>query len=82
MADRSNMEVIKSMPLGYTKAEGNAFKHGWFLSRDYTKKELIEAACLWLQEHKDAVETEDNGIAGWIPDYFIEDFKKEMEYII
>ena len=43
------------------------------------KEEFIEKACNWLVEHKDAVETEDNGIAGWIPDYFIDDFRNYMK---
>lgn len=43
------------------------------------KKEFIDKACEWLIEHKEAVETEDNGIMGWIPDYFIEDFRRAME---
>ena len=43
------------------------------------KDSFIEKACEWIKEHKEVVETEDNGIIGWIPDYFIEDFKKYME---
>ena len=40
---------------------------------------FIEKAAKWLEEHKELVETEDNGIMGWIPDYFIEDFKKALK---
>lgn len=43
------------------------------------REEVIEKAVAWIKEHKEAVETEDNGIMGWIPDYFIEDFKKALE---
>jgi hypothetical protein len=39
---------------------------------------LVQEAVEWLKEHKEAVETEDNGIMGWIADYFIEDFRKYM----
>ena len=47
---------------------------------EYIRKDaFIEKTCEWIREHKEAVETEDNGIIGWIPDYFIEDFKKYME---
>ena len=47
---------------------------------EYTRADaFIEKACEWIKEHKEVVETEDNGIIGWIPDYFIEDFKKYME---
>ena len=49
-------------------------------SIEYTRTDVfIEKAAAWLEEHKEAVETEDNGIMGWIPDYFIEDFKKYMK---
>ena len=37
---------------------------------------FIENAVQYLKDHKEEIETEDDGIAGWIPDYFIEDFKK------
>jgi hypothetical protein len=47
---------------------------------EYTRTDaFIEKACEWIKEHKNAVETEDNGIIGWIPDYFIEDFRNYME---
>jgi hypothetical protein len=46
---------------------------------EYVHKDFfIEKACEWIKEHKEVVETEDNGIIGCIPDYFIEDFKKYM----
>jgi hypothetical protein len=58
----------------------------WFKSQqnkndiEYIRKDaFIEKACEWIKEHKKAVETEDNGIIGWIPDYFIEDFRNYME---
>lgn len=40
---------------------------------------FIEKAVQYLKNHKEDVETEDNGIIGWIPDYFIEDFKNYMK---
>jgi len=47
---------------------------------EYTRTDaFIEKASEWLKEHKEAVETEDNGIIGWIPDYFIEDFRNYMK---
>jgi hypothetical protein len=75
----TKMEVIKLMPKEYTQAEADAFKHGFFLGAKFERNELIQEAVEWLKEHKEAVETEDNGIMGWIPDYFIEDFKKYMK---
>lgn len=47
---------------------------------EYIRKDaFIEKAVQYLKVHKETVETEDNGIIGWIPDYFIDDFKKYME---
>ena len=47
---------------------------------EYIRKDVfIEKAAEWLEEHKEVVETEDNGIMGWIPDYLIEHFKNYME---
>lgn len=43
------------------------------------RKEFTEEAVQWIREHQETVETEDNGIAGWIPEYFIEDFIRAME---
>lgn len=43
------------------------------------KEEMIEKACNYLHEHREEVKTEDNGIAGWISDEFIENFRKNME---
>lgn len=42
------------------------------------KEEAITKACKYLQEHREEVETEDNGISGWISDEFIEKFRNEM----
>ena len=75
----TKMEVVKLMPKEYNKAEANAFKHGFFLGAKSEREELIQEAVEWIKEHKEVVETEDNGIMGWIPDYFIEDFRKYME---
>ena len=46
---------------------------------EYIRKDsFIEKACQYIREHKDYVATEDNGISGWIPECFIEDFKEYM----
>jgi len=46
---------------------------------EYTRTDVfIEKAVAWVKEHKEDVETEDNGIAGWIPDCFIDEFRKYM----
>ena len=75
----TKMEVVKLMPKEYNKAEADAFKHGFFLGAKSERNELVQEAVEWLKEHKEAVETEDNGIMGWIPDYFIEDFRNYMK---
>lgn len=47
---------------------------------EYTRTDaFIKKACEWIKEHKEIVETEDNGIIGWIPDYFIKEFRNYME---
>ena len=47
---------------------------------EYTRTDIfVEKAVKWHEEHKEAVETEDNGIMGWIPDYFIKDFRNYMK---
>lgn len=45
------------------------------------KEAVIEKAVEWLKEHRDYVKTEDNGIAGWIEDEFIEDFTNYMKKV-
>lgn len=68
--------VHKSQYWGLMANEHNITKDGI----EYTRTNaFIEKAAEWLEEHKEAVETEDNGIMGWIPDYFIEDFRKYMK---
>lgn len=48
-------------------------------SVEYTRTDaFIEKACEYLKLNCENVETEDNGIMGWIPDYFIEGFVKFM----
>ena len=51
----------------------------YFKSCDMIRKQMIDKACKYLQEHREEVETEDNGISGWISDEFIENFRKNME---
>jgi hypothetical protein len=41
--------------------------------------EAIDKAVKWLYGHREDVQTEDNGISGWIPDELIMDFKQDME---
>ena len=46
---------------------------------EIAKKETIEKACEYLDLHCDEVKTEDNGIAGWIDNEFITNFRKAMK---
>lgn len=52
-----------------------AFTH--YLSK-WQKEKTINSACEYLQQHREEVRTEDNGIAGWIDDEFIGNFRKAM----
>ena len=49
------------------------------LAEKEVKQQMITKACKYLQEHREEVETEDNGISGWISDEFIEDFENYMK---
>ena len=64
----------------YEFAEGIEDEGGIKNFVEYTRIDVaIEKAVEWIKEHKEDVETEDNGIIGWIPDYFIEDFRNYMK---
>lgn len=45
----------------------------------WQKQKTIDKACEYLDLHCDEVKTEDNGIAGWIDNEFINNFKQAME---
>ena len=51
----------------------------WIEGAKWGKQRIIYKACNYLKEHKDEVKTEDNGIAGWIPEKFIRKFKEKLE---
>ena len=51
----------------------------YFKSCDMIRKQMIDKACKYLQDHREEVETEDNGISGWISDEFIEKFKRQLK---
>lgn len=53
--------------------------HAFFAGSEYARKEVIKKACQYIREHRFYVDTEDNGIAGWIPDVFIDNLKKYLE---
>ena len=62
------------------KREWYKTKQVGFETTEYTRTDtFIEKAVEWLEVHKGAIETEDSSIMGWIPDYFIEDFKNYMK---
>jgi len=46
---------------------------------EIAREELIEKACEYLDLHCNEVKTEDNGIAGWIDNEFITNFRKVMK---
>jgi hypothetical protein len=45
---------------------------------EIAREEMIEKACEYLDIHCNEVKTEDNGIAGWIDNEFINNFRKAM----
>lgn len=51
----------------------------YFKSCDMIRKQMIDKACKYLQDHREEVETEDNGISGWLSYEFIEDFENYMK---
>ena len=46
---------------------------------EIAKDEMIERACEYLDLHCNDVKTEDNGIAGWIDNEFINNFRQAMK---
>ena len=71
------------------RLEGNeTFVHEWSATkfRKYYSREIaenveyictdafIEKACAWFKENKEAI-----AVLGFIPDYYIDDFRKYME---
>lgn len=53
----------------------DAYMHGY----NQAAEEFLDKGCTWLKQNKDNVETEDNGIAGWISEDFIKDFRNSMK---
>ena len=45
---------------------------------EIAREEMVEKACEYLDIHCNEVKTEDNGIAGWIDNEFINNFRKAM----
>lgn len=78
-------QFIKDYTSGCSNELTDGVYHEWLTPEqalaavEIAREELIDKACEWLREHKDDVATEDNGIYGWIPECFIEGFKKAME---
>ena len=46
---------------------------------EIAREEMIEKACAYLDLHCNDVKTEDNGIAGWIDNEFINNFRQAMK---
>ena len=47
----TKMEVVKLMPKEYTKAEADAFKHGFFLGAKSEREEMIDKFCEWVKKN-------------------------------
>lgn len=78
-------QFIKDYTSGCSNELTDGVYHEWLTPEqalaavEIAREEMTTKACGWLRENKDYVANEDNGISGWIPEYFIEDFKKAME---
>lgn len=72
---KRNLKRAKDGPENNPYIKASAFNAGW----DAASAVIINKAVKYLLDHKEEVQTEDNGIAGWIPDKFIMDFKQAME---
>ena len=65
--------------------EGSSFedacmeKPAYIAGYSQAEKDLIAKACEYLDLHCNEVKTEDNGIAGWIDNEFITNFRKAMK---
>lgn len=57
----------------------NGLEKGFELGANWQKEKTINSACEYLQQHREEVKTEDNGIAGWIDNEFIDNFSKAMK---
>lgn len=53
----------------------DAYMHGY----NQAAEEFLDKACTGLKQNKDNVETEDNGIAGWISENFIKNFRNSIK---
>lgn len=74
LRDSAAQEYIRRTLVDSPHIRTSAFKAGW----DEADRTLIDKAVKWLYEHREEVQTEDNGIAGWIPDELIMDFKQAV----
>lgn len=74
------IELKSEVDKVYTKFDKYGFARYFYeVGKEKVRQQIIDNACKYLRIHCDEVETEDNGIAGWISDEFIEDFRKYME---
>ena len=67
--------VLDPFPVLYQKTKKKYDNEVEYIRKDA----FIEKACEYLRLNRDNVETEDNGIAGWIGETFIENFKNYMK---
>ena len=65
--------------LPIVKLTNEEFKEVAIHFANWQKEKTINSACEYLQQHREEVKTEDNGIAGWIDNEFIDNFRKAME---
>ena len=70
---------------GWNNGEFVPLYHTWLTpdqalrAVEIAREEMIEKACAYLDLHCNDVKTEDNGIAGWIDNEFINNFRQVMK---
>ena len=63
----------------YNDVDKNVGFADFLVGAEWADKTMLDKVCEWINEHKDwYIETEDNGIAGWITDEFVEELRKAM----
>lgn len=77
--------TMRCSNIEYTQGVYTPSYHPWLTpdqarrAVEIEREEMIERACEYLDLHCYEVKTEDNGIAGWIDNEFINNFRQAMK---
>ena len=72
-------QYVKEHVIGIDKVTFSIATDMFISGAKWQKQKTIEKACEYLDLHCNEVKTEDNGIAGWIDNEFINNFKQAMK---